>query len=94
MQETDTTPKTEAPTEKKGLPLWTLLVGLLIVAAIGIASLGGVLYFMRSDKVRMERELQAVKDKQAAAELAATKAADDAKLALARNRQDQVQNTD
>jgi len=90
MQETDSTQKTGAPTEKKGLPLWTLLVGLLIVAAIGIASLGGVLYFMRSDKVRMERELQAVKDKQAAAEVAATKAADEAKLALARNRQDEV----
>lgn len=90
MQETDSTPKTGAPPEKKGLPLWTLLVGLLIVAAIGIASLGGVLYFMRSDKVRMELELQAVKDDEAAAQLAATKAANEARLARARNWQDQV----
>lgn len=76
--------------ETKGLPMWTVLVGVLALAVIGIASLGGVVFYLRSDKAKLERQIQAMETKQAQDKLAEKKAADDARLALARNRQDEV----
>lgn len=90
MQDSDTTQKAADPKSKKGLPLWTLLIGLLVIAAIGIASLAGVFYYMRNDRARLERQIAAMETKQEEAKLQEKKAADDAKLALARNRQDEV----
>ena len=90
MEEPKPTSKSPDSSEKTGLPLWTLLVGLLIVAVIGVASLGAVLYFTRSDKARLERQLRDFETRQAQDRLNEKKAAEDAKLALARNHQDQV----
>lgn len=70
--------------------MWTLLVGLLVIAGIGIASLVGVIYYTRSDKARLERQLRDFETKQAQSALNEKKAAEDAKLALAKNHQDQV----
>ncbi len=88
----DTPTPTPASPEKKsgGIPLWTVLIGLLVLAMLGAASLGAVLYFTRSDKAKLERQLQAVESQQKRAKIDEAKAAEDAKLALARNRQDEV----
>ncbi len=78
------------PTKSKGFPIWTALVALLVVALVGIASLVAILYYTRSDKARLERQMAEMQVKQEQARIDETKAADDAKLALARNKQDEV----
>lgn len=72
------------------MPLWTALVTLLLLAAVGLAALGAVWYYTRSDKAKLERKLQALETQQARAKLEETKAAEDAKGAVARNRQEEV----
>ncbi len=87
MDEPKSTP---VPTKSGGLPLWTVLVALLVLALLGAASLGAILYFTRSDKAKLERQIQAMESQKARAKIDEQKAADDAKLTLARNRQDEI----
>lgn len=70
--------------------MWTALVMLVLLAVVGIAALGAVWYYARSDKAKLERKLQALETQQARAKLEGTKAAADAKTAVARNRQEEV----
>ena len=88
------TPKpTSTPGETKqtnGIPLGVFMIILLVIAIVGVASLAGIFYYTRSDKAKLERQIAAMETKQAEAKLQEKKAADDSKLALARNRQDEV----
>ncbi|MBI3869985.1 MAG: hypothetical protein HY299_15790 [Verrucomicrobia bacterium] len=76
--------------KSKGFPIWTALIALLVVALVGIASLVAILYYTRSDKARLERQMAEMQVKQEQAKINEKKAADDTKLALARNKQDEV----
>ncbi|MHB1309377.1 MAG: hypothetical protein ACYC23_20075, partial [Limisphaerales bacterium] len=80
------------PTRSKsrGLPLWTALLLLLLLAVVSVVALGAFLYFARSDKARLEREVATLQADQQRSQLAETRAAEEAKAALARNRQDEV----
>lgn len=78
------------PSKSRGLPIWTVLIVLLVLAMVGLASLGGILYFTRSDKAKLERQLQAEETRQAQAKIDQQKAAENEKLTIARNRQDEV----
>lgn len=75
---------------RKGISLGTVLAALLVLALIGVGSLVGVVYYLRSDKAKVERQLAELAAKQAQAEIDQKKAADNEKLTLARNRQDEV----
>ena len=76
--------------ERKGISLATVFAGLLVLALIGIGSLVGVVYYTRSGNAQLQRQLAEVAEKQAQAELDKKKAAENEKLTLARNRQDEV----
>ena len=75
---------------RKGISLGTVLAALLVLALVGVGSLVGVIYYLRSDKAKVERQLAELAAKQAQAEIDQKKAADNEKLTLARNRQDEV----
>lgn len=79
-----------ASPKSKGLPLWTALIALLVLAVVGLVALGAFLYFARSDKARLQRQVAALETEQARAKLNEQKAAEDAKMALARSRQDEL----
>lgn len=78
------------PKQSNGIPLGVFMIVLLLIAVIGVASLAGIFYYTRSDKAKMERQLQAMEAQQAQAKVEEKKAAETAKLTLARNRQDEV----
>jgi hypothetical protein len=73
----------------KGIPLWTALVFLLVLAVVSAALLGFVLYRATSDKAKLERKLQAWESEKGQAELEKQKAAEQGKLAMARSRQNE-----
>lgn len=83
-------PVSTPPPKPRGLPLWSAIIALLVLALLGLASLGALLYFTRSDKAKLERQLQAQEAKQAQTKLEEQKVAADTKLTLARTRQDEV----
>ena len=87
---TPSEPPGTAKPKSHGLPLWTVLVGLLILALVGVASLGTFLYLARSDKAKMQRQVEALKLKEARDKLATDEAAEKSKLAMARTRQEEV----
>lgn len=89
------TPTPPSPTPKpapksKGIPLWTALVALVLLALVGIAALGAVWYYTRSDKARLERKLKELEAQQTRAKIEEAKADASAKSAVARNQQEQV----
>jgi hypothetical protein len=73
-----------------GLPLWTVLVALLVLALVGVASLGAFLYLARNDNARIKRDLAAFANKQAQDKLAQEKADANSRLAMARTRQEEL----
>lgn len=90
METPNAAPEKEAPPPAKGIPLGVFMVALFVVALIGVASLVAILYYTRSDKARLERQMVEMQVRQEQAKLNEKKAADDTKLALARNKQDEV----
>lgn len=76
--------------ERKAISVGTVLMLVVVFALLGIGSLVGVVYFTRGEKAKLERQFAESEARQAKAKLDEKKAADDAKLALARNRQDEV----
>ena len=90
MDDPKSPPAAAEPKKSQGFPLWTALVALLVVALIGVASLVAILYYTRSDKARLERQVRDLEVKQGQAKLDEKKAADEAKRALARNHQDEL----
>lgn len=76
--------------ERKGISLATVFAGLLVLALIGIGSLVGVVYYTRSSNAQLQRQIAEAAAKQAQAELDKKKAAEDEKLTLARNFQNEV----
>ena len=70
--------------------MWTILVGLLVLAVISIATLGTFLYLSQNKNARTERAMQEMHFQQDQARIAAEKAAAEARLALTRNRQEEV----
>jgi hypothetical protein len=72
------------------LPLWTALIALLVLAVVGLIGLGAILYFARSDKAKLQRQVQALETEKARARLNEEKASEDAKMALARTRQEEL----
>jgi len=81
-------PQTPAP-KSRGIPLWTALVALLLLVIAAGAILAGILYYFRSDKLKLERENQALRVKQEETKLAEQKAGEEARLTWARNRQEE-----
>ncbi len=75
---------------RKGISLGTVLAALLVLALVGVGSLVGVIYYLRSDNAKVKRQFEELAAKQAQAEIDQKKAADNEKLTLARNRQDEV----
>ena len=73
-----------------GMPYWTALVALLILALVGLASLGAVWYFTRSDKTIIDGKIRKLDEQQARATLAEKNAAQNGKMAVARSRQQDV----
>ena len=92
MSETNIPENSNASEKPKshGLPLWTVMAALLILALVGVASLGTIVYLTRSDKARVEKEMQALKNQQARDKVATEKAAEESKLATARTRQEEL----
>ena len=80
---------TESP-RPRGVPIWTLLIVLLVVAAVGLVALGAIIYVTRSDNARLAQQLQEQEARRAREKIDADKAAADERLALARNRQEEV----
>ena len=76
--------------ERKGISLATVFAGLLVLAVIGIGSLVVVVYSTRSSNAQLQRQIAEAAAKQAQAELDKKKAAEDEKLTLARNFQNEV----
>jgi len=77
-------------TKPRGLPLWTVLMALLILAIVVIAGLAFFMFQLRSGKLRLQRQVQAAQDQKTLADLAQKKAAEDARLTLARNHQSEL----
>jgi hypothetical protein len=63
---------------------------LLVVAAVGLVALGAIIYVTRSDNARLAQQLQEQEARRAREKIDADKAAADERLALARNRQEEV----
>lgn len=83
-------PTPPPPSKRRGLPVWTVLVALAVLATLGALALGGILYFTRSDKAKLQRQVQELETKQAQARISEKKAAEAAAQALARTRQEEV----
>ena len=73
--------------DSRGMPLWFTLAALLVLAVISIGVLAFVLRRSADDKARLERQVQAWELEKGKAEIDRQKAAEQAKLALARTRQ-------
>ncbi len=73
-----------------GLPYWTALLVLLILALIGIASLVAVWYFTRSDKAVWVQKVRLLEEKQAREEFRQKSVEENGRLAVARTRQKDV----
>lgn len=78
------------PPKSRALSLWVILVGLLVLAVLSIAALGAFLYLSQNKNARQERALFELSSQQNQARIAAEKAAAETRLALARNRQEEV----
>ena len=81
---------TPPPSRSRGVPIWTLLILLLVVAAVGLVALGTIIYVTRSDNVRLAQQLKDQESQRARDKIEAEKAAAVERLALARNRQEEV----
>jgi hypothetical protein len=90
METPSPTPTPGETKQTKGIPLGVFMIILLVIAVVGVASLAGIFYYTRSDKAKLERQLQAMEAQQAQAKVDEKKAAENAKLTLAKNRQDEV----
>ncbi len=84
-------PQTQAP-KSRGIPLWTALVALLLLVIAAGAILAGILYYFRSDKLKLERENEALRVEKEKATYAEQKAGEEARLTWARNRQEEALN--
>lgn len=72
---------------RQGIPLWAALAALLILAVSSIVVLAYVLNKATNDKARLEKQAQAWELEKAKVEIDRQKAAEQAKLAVARTRQ-------
>ena len=79
-------PKSNEP-KRRGIPIWAALTALLVLAVTSIAILAFVLHRTTSDKSRLEKQTQALELEKGKAEIDRQKAAEEAKLAIARTRQ-------
>src|SRR5882672_5432198 len=87
----DQLPLSPRPSPKpQGIPMWIALVVLLVLMVIVGAAFGGFWYYVHNDKLKLQRQLEAAEAQKQRADLEQKKAAEDAKLALARNQQEQV----
>ena len=73
---------------KGGIPLWVALVALLVLVLTAGGIFVGMLWYTQNAKHRQEVLLQEAEARKVEAKLAEEKAAQDAKLAAARNRQE------
>lgn len=83
-------PVDEGQGRRKFLPLWTILLVLAGLVCVVLGLLGFWIYSMRSDKLKYQRQLEALTIQTNKAALEHTKAAEDAKLAIAQTRQQEV----
>ena len=83
-------PETPQTPKRRGMPLWTALVALLLLAVVVAAALGFFLYQARNAEAQLKRDVEKQKVREAQNEANAKKAAEDAKLAMARTRQEEV----
>lgn len=79
-----------SPTKTRGISLWTALLITLGLAVVSAGALGILLYQWKADKARTQRQFQAYEAKEMRRDLEQKQAAQDAKLAEARNLQNSV----
>ena len=73
--------------EKRGIPLWTALLALLVLAGISVTVLVVLMRRATDDRARMEKRLAGWEQEKQKAEIDRQKAAEQAKAAVARTRQ-------
>lgn len=74
----------------RGVPLWLMLAGFLALGLAGATALVGTIYYIKSDRLKLVRELEAATNAAQRHEIEAKQAAEQAKLVRARNGQEQV----
>jgi hypothetical protein len=85
-------PLAPAPKPKpEGIPMWVALSVLLVLSIIVVTAIGGFWYYAHSDKLKMQRELEAAQAATTRAELALKQASQNAGLAVARTHQEELQ---
>jgi cell division septum initiation protein DivIVA len=85
-----TQPTSLAP-KRSGLPFWTVMLALLILVGSGVAVIGGIWFYHVRSEARLQAKVQAMEAEKTRAELERERAAGEAKLTMARNRQTEVQ---
>lgn len=82
--------KREQQTKRQGLPFGAALAILAGIAVVAALLLGSILYFTASSKAKIEKQLRQAEEQRVRNDLRTKKADEDAKLATARNHQDEV----
>jgi uncharacterized protein HemX len=72
------------------VPIWIALVVLVLLLLLVVAGIGGTYYYLRSDQLRLAREVEAAKQEAKRKDLVAQEAIANAKAVTARNQQDQL----
>lgn len=83
-------PVTITVPRRRGLPLWTAILGLLILTGLGASVFGALWFYHLRSEARLRAALHASYAKEVAARQAREEAERNAALALARNRQAEV----
>lgn len=86
----DAQPPSHNTPKPSGLPIWTALIALLILALVGVGALVAIWHNARSDKAKLQRQIQALENQRARDKVEEGKATEQAKLAVARTRQEEV----
>ena len=79
--------KVDSAPSKRGIPIWGALLFLLVIMFVSLGALGFVLYRTASEKAKLEKQMLAWEAEKAKGEIDRQKAAEEAKLAMARARQ-------
>ena len=80
----------DVPVKSRGIPLWSALLALTLLALVAAVAFGYMLYATQNDRTRLTRQIQAVAAQQGRAELEQQKGVEDSKLTTAHAAQTEV----